>query len=577
MNYIQPFAFSADDNLFTAWESVRDTPLPGGEEQEIFARFAVAYAKLTAMPRGTRRALQRRLARSHEFGISTAATRKLAASVAGATLLLALVQSAAAATITVNTNLAKIAADGKCSLVEAIINANNDALTHPDCLVAGDPGLDIIVLPHASAHVIPDINDTTYGNTRLPAITSPITIQGNGGKIQGTKKGGAARLIAVKSTGNLTLDHVTVSGGVQTYAGGIWNAGQLTISYGTITGNRATSNKGGGIYNAPGGVLNIDHSFITRNTSGFFGGGLYNNNGTVTITYTTITGNHVPAGGGGIWNRLGKMTIQNSYFSGNSGDQGGAIFSGSGDLTIEESTITKNKTSVHGGGIMFRYSGDLLIDGSTISANVTRYDGGGINCDSSGTMVIMNTTISGNKAGTGAGGVSSGFGPMTIKNSTVSGNSGGYAGGIYGALITVSNSTVTGNRAKGAGGIYIRGDFNIKRSVISGNKGIVTEIYKPSFATITVDNVNLFGVNGKAGVVGFSPGASDIVPGLGNTIATILSPLADNGGPTLTHALVPGSPAIDASPHDGDCPAEDQRGVARPQGALCDIGAFEKQ
>ena len=59
-------------------------------------------------------------------------------------------------------------------------------------------------------------------------------------------------------------------------------------------------------------------------------------------------------------------------------------------------------------------------------------------------------------------------------------------------------------------------------------------------------------------------------------IGGILAPLADNGGPTLTHALVPDSPAIDASPVDAECAATDQRGNARPQGAMCDIGAFEK-
>jgi len=84
------------------------------------------------------------------------------------------------------------------------------------------------------------------------------------------------------------------------------------------------------------------------------------------------------------------------------------------------------------------------------------------------------------------------------------------------------------------------------------------------------------GTNGNPGVNGFSPGASDIIPAAGITITRILAPLADNGDPTLTHALVPGSPAIDAAPNDAECPSEDQRGVSRPQGAQCDIGAFER-
>jgi hypothetical protein len=93
-------------------------------------------------------------------------------------------------------------------------------------------------------------------------------------------------------------------------------------------------------------------------------------------------------------------------------------------------------------------------------------------------------------------------------------------------------------------------------------------------STITADNFNLFGHSSDAGVMGFTPGATDLVPS--GALSTILnSTLAANGGPTLTHALVTGSPAIDASPADTGCEPTDQRGVTRPQGAACDIGAFE--
>ena len=92
--------------------------------------------------------------------------------------------------------------------------------------------------------------------------------------------------------------------------------------------------------------------------------------------------------------------------------------------------------------------------------------------------------------------------------------------------------------------------------------------------TVIANNHNLFGHDGDAGVFGFGPGATDIVPNA--PLSAILKPLADNGGPTKTHALPAGSPAIDASPDDADCAATDQRGVRRPQGPACDIGAFEK-
>jgi len=94
---------------------------------------------------------------------------------------------------------------------------------------------------------------------------------------------------------------------------------------------------------------------------------------------------------------------------------------------------------------------------------------------------------------------------------------------------------------------------------------------------VTANDFNLFGNNGDGGITGFTPGASDIVPVPGVASKNILAKLANNGGPTMTHALVTGSPAIDAVPGaDPKCTGTDQRGMPRPQGAGCDIGAFEK-
>jgi hypothetical protein len=97
--------------------------------------------------------------------------------------------------------------------------------------------------------------------------------------------------------------------------------------------------------------------------------------------------------------------------------------------------------------------------------------------------------------------------------------------------------------------------------------------------SLTVDNYNLFGSNNDAGVSGFTPGATDIVPGPGVLVSDILGPLGTNGGPTQTHALVPGSPAVDAVPiSEGQCSGtRDQRGVSRPQGPSCDVGSFEME
>jgi hypothetical protein len=538
MNYFSPLSLSPDETILAAWDSqfaeAAEDPCLAEElahsGNELFPRFALCYAELRALPRGARRALQRRLARSPELaavlpewmhrGNGIALQHKLARTLAGAALLLALGHGVGhAATITVNTTIPKInSSDGLCSLIEAIINANDDAATHSDC-VAGS-GADVIQLPAAATITVANTFTHYYGATGLPTITSEITIEGNGGKIAG-KKGASFRLIAVESSGDLTLSNVTVSGGSQNHGGAIFNYGTLTINDSTITGSKA--NLGGGIFNGSAAVLTIDGSTVSKNTAGY-GGGVYDYSGVVTITNSRVTGNKSFVDGGGVYERSGTLAIQYSTISNNtSGRDGAGMHNRDSAATITYSTISGNKTG------FFGYGGGIY--------------------DRSSETLVENSTISGNKASVG--------------------------GGIFNrATLTVSNSTIAKNTAIDGGGILNVRDLTLKRSLISGNQAFVgREI--DDFDTVTKNNYNLFGTNGHDGVIGFSPGPTDIVPGGG--LGSILSPLANNGGPTQTHALVSGSPAIDAAPADSDCPAADQRGVARPQGASCDIGSFEKE
>ena len=168
MNYFDLYSSYPDRTIAAAWDSqVKEadkTPWLAGTltecGDELFARFAACYAELRALPRSARRALQRRLARSSELAAilpeylqqgGRRLQHRMAWSLAGAALLLALGQGVAtAATITVTTNNPNIISDGQCSLIEAIVNANNDAATHPDC--AAGSGADTIVLP-ANANV----------------------------------------------------------------------------------------------------------------------------------------------------------------------------------------------------------------------------------------------------------------------------------------------------------------------------------------------------------------------------------------------------------------------------------------
>jgi hypothetical protein len=417
MNYFKPYLLPPDETIVAAWDSqiAEAAEIPWlasalkAQGVDLFPRFAACYARLRVMPRGARRAFQSQLARSHELAAvlpdwargaaGLAFQRRLARTLAGAALLLALSEGVGqAAIINVTTNIPGISPDGNCSLIEAIINANNDTATHSDC-TAGS-GADTIVLP-AGTQTLTAVYGNTYGPTGLPLITSQITIQGNGAKIVRSKKGPQFRLMAVSATGNLTLDHVTLSGGASTVDGGsaVINYGTLTVSNSIISGN--TAYNGGGIANY-NGTATITDSTISKNTAnqiihvgsynvGGYGGGVFNS-GTLTISNSTLTGNKAYEGGG-MYNS-GTATITNSMISSNSatpykhctttkpkhcylyGGSGAGVLNYLGDLTVTDSTISGNKANSGGG--LFNYSGNLTVQNSTISKNSAKFYGGGI-------------------------------------------------------------------------------------------------------------------------------------------------------------------------------------------------------
>jgi len=231
-----------------------------------------------------------------------------------------------------------------------------------------------------------------------------------------------------------------------------------------------------------------------------------------------------------------------------------------------------------GGGI---YSGDgatlQLID-SSVSNNHAAWSGGGVYSFFNTTTTIVRSTISGNVSNDVGGGIRS-LGDFTITDSTISGNTatGWHGGAIFqtDGDITITNSTITNNIAPDwAPSTFFIGQFGggfvpkltLTNTIITGNRWYACE----KLASGTVGNV----VSGGHNIVqddSCNPAASDLIganPQLG--------PLADNGGPTLTHALLSGSPAIDGG-DDAACSATDQRGITRPQGAHCDIGSYEAQ
>ena len=303
----------------------------------------------------------------------------------------------------------------------------------------------------------------------------------------------------------------------------------------TISGNNAVRVMQVGV----GTSLTLNNLTIANGIGG--GGGGILNNGTATITNSTFSGNSATSFGGGIMNdgSGSTLTIANSIFSGNSGT-GAGIFNSSGTLTITNSTFSGNSGS--GAGV-YNSGAPLTITNSTFSGN----SGSGAGVFHNGTtLTITNSTFSGNSANNGSGaGVFNNGGPLTITNSTFSGNSasGGFGAGVYNnnvaSQVTLRNTIVANSIGAGScGGGITNGGNNIDDGTTCG-----------------------WGA----------------VSGSRSSTNPLLGSLANNGGPTRTFALLTSSPAIDGvtfSAPNG-APSTDQRGVARPQGARYDIGAFE--
>ena len=218
-----------------------------------------------------------------------------------------------------------------------------------------------------------------------------------------------------------------------------------------------------------------------------------------------------------------------------------------------------------GAGIFNR--GTLTVTNSLVSGNSAK-QGGGIQNDR--TLTLSNSTLSGNSSDFGGGLLN--YGNAALSNVTISGNSagGGSGGGIDNpATLTVSNSTISGNSAGQGGGIASNGALTIGNSIVSGNTALISREIHRWNGIITSQGYNLFGHSASNGL-NVTVAATDITPIA--ALSSLLSALGDYGGPTKTHALLPGSAAINAG---NTASTLDQRGKARV--GTADIGAFESQ
>ena len=287
------------------------------------------------------------------------------------------------------------------------------------------------------------------------------------------------------------------------------------------------------------------------------------NNGTLTLTNVIVSGNSAnsstgAAYGGGIYSN-GKLFLINSRVISNAVTtlsglaSGGGIIAGSG-VTLTNSTISGNAAHDSGGGIF----GEAALINSTLSGNTAR-NGGGIY---GGELLLINSTISDNRAHDNGGGIYHSGGPMNLFNATLTGN--------------MANDDASGTGI-GGGVANAGGTVNFQNTIIGGNLNVIIvdgfPILNPEDCSgmLTSQGNNILSSTSDCTVNGAIAVAD---PGLG--------PLANNGGPTQTHALLPGSPAIDAG-NPGGCRDEagallttDQRGLPRPA-VGCDIGAYELQ
>jgi predicted outer membrane repeat protein len=254
------------------------------------------------------------------------------------------------------------------------------------------------------------------------------------------------------------------------------------------------------------------------------------------------------------------MTITQSTISGNySGnpatDGAGIANAGGGVMTMISSTVSNNTSDGGGGGIGNVVGSRLIITASTISGNhandaLSSGDGGGIR--NSATLTITNSTISGNTAARNGGGLYSN-GTVDLNNVTIT-----------------DNHADEDNNGTGNGG-GTQGSMNMKNTIIAGN------IDKGNERPDCTGGPTSLGYNliGKSDGCGFSPTTGDQQGSIATPLNPKLGALANNGGPTQTHALLLGSPAINTA-NNATCASTDQRGISRlTTGTTCDIGAYE--
>ena len=433
--------------------------------------------------------------------------------------------------------------------------------------------------------------------------------------------------------------------GYRAEGGGIFSeTGSISLTNSQVLFNQSIRESGGGIFSSEGSISLIGSS-VRDNTAAGDGGGIYSRGGSISLTASSISANRSSGNGGGIRLRFSSIEIEtSSIFDNAAGMYGGGIFVFSGSATIDSSSIYRNSAERDGGGIYAR-SSDINLSQTSLNDNRASGDGGGIDI-SAGSVTLQRSELNGNHAFELGGGIWANNTDIEVVDTTIDGNSASYSGGgIFarggvtditrstlsnnfardgGAIASTENdlnlvrSTVSGNIAlRNGGGLFGTGDFlidgstvvdntaievggglganalrnlTIRNSIVASNSdnGTAPDVESPRSEQLFVSH-SLIGNNTGSGLLAAPVGSPDANGNLVGTsdspIDPLLGELDDNGGPTETHLLLPGSPAIDAG--DGQIQSisddflPDQRGLGAVTDGdgdgtgTIDIGAVE--
>jgi cysteine-rich repeat protein len=439
---------------------------------------------------------------------------------------------------------------GDMTIVLAVEGTIDGSVTFADAPPCGSSPSSLTLVGPGPAHLTIDgsLSFLNIGTVVVSGITVIGAVESSGVWILQTEldsmvvHGGgiSGRLVTVRNS------RVEDSPGSGVTAGGDPSAGVSLM-------DSVVSNSGGAGIAAVGGAGVVVGNSRIENSAGsgvqMMG---YRAFGKLSLTDSTVSN----SGGAGVDGQfLDPFELVRSSIVGNHG--GGVVLSGSVLLGGVSATVTDSTIDSNAGAGFAANASDLVsIERSTISRNA----GGGVRvgnaCTSGGVrLLITDSTISGNSTADSGGGV--------------------WGSGVWGFSLTLDHDTIVTNRAD-ADGDGVGDGGGVSFAFCPGS------VSASATGTILSGNIDYGGeapdcagllVSGGSNLVGslsgcsFTGGTGDLVG-----VAPALGPLADNGGPTLTHALLAGSPAIDGA---GTCSGTDQRGVSRPQGGACDIGAYE--